>query len=103
MVRRRRSTNEELAHLDARLVQLAYQLGPITIRGLYYQATVEGLVPKTELACRQIERRVLKLRRSGAIPYYLISDESMSIHGNVCYAELAEFAVEASQRYHKDF
>ena len=101
--KRKRSTQAELAHLDDRLVELANEHGPITVRGLYYRATVLGLVAKTEHGYEQVARRVLFLRRSGRIPYHLISDESMSIRGHIVYSGLGEFADDAAARYHKDY
>ncbi len=71
---RRRRTNAELAALDDRLVELVAAEQPATLRAVYYRAVSAGLVDKTETAYRLVGRQVLKLRRSGRMPYRWITD-----------------------------
>jgi hypothetical protein len=42
---------------------------PTTIRHAFYQAEVAGVVPKTEAGYDQVGRDLLRLRRSGRVPY----------------------------------
>jgi hypothetical protein len=53
------------------LLAYAAEHGPVTVRGLYYQAEVAGVpgIDKTELAYGRVQRQVLALRRAGRMPY----------------------------------
>jgi hypothetical protein len=51
-----------------RLVEMAEQSQPATVRQLYYLAETGGLVPKAENGYRQVQHDVLLLRRDGRIP-----------------------------------
>jgi hypothetical protein len=58
------------------LVDYAEQHGPVTVRGLYYQAEVRGVpgIDKTEASYDKVQRQVLLLRRAGRMPYENIAD-----------------------------
>jgi hypothetical protein len=58
------------------LIDYAEAHGPVTVRGLYYQAEVVGLpgIGKDEASYEKIQRQVLKLRRAGRLSYYDIAD-----------------------------
>lgn len=50
--------------------------GPVTVRGLYYQAEVAGLpgIDKSESGYAKIQAQVLALRQAGRMPYNVIAD-----------------------------
>jgi hypothetical protein len=58
------------------LVAYAEQHGPITVRGLYYQAEVASVpgIDKTESSYAKVQRQVLVLRRNGDLDYDHIAD-----------------------------
>jgi hypothetical protein len=49
---------------------------PMTLRGLFYRLVSEGLIPKDENEYKNVGRYLLKLRRSGVIPYQWIADST---------------------------
>ncbi|MEM0935744.1 MAG: hypothetical protein AAGJ91_07565 [Pseudomonadota bacterium] len=57
-------------------IEYALAHGPMTVRGLYYQAEVAHLpgIDKTEASYAKVQRHVLNLRRDGRLPYNTISD-----------------------------
>ncbi|MCC5974727.1 MAG: hypothetical protein JJT81_11825, partial [Rubellimicrobium sp.] len=57
-------------------IDYADRHGPVTVRGLYYQAEVAGLpgIDKTESGYTKTQVQVLKLRREGRMPYHQIAD-----------------------------
>jgi hypothetical protein len=75
-VKRRRATQAEMEARAEFLLAYAAEHGPVTVRGLYYQAEVAGVpgIDKTESAYAKIQRQVLGLRREGRMPYDHISD-----------------------------
>lgn len=58
------------------LIDYASRHGPITVRGLYYQAEVAGIpgIDKTDAGYDRVQRQVLNLRREGRLPYHHIAD-----------------------------
>ncbi|OSQ44959.1 hypothetical protein MGEO_18500 [Marivita geojedonensis] len=58
------------------LIEYAEEHGPVTVRGLFYAATVAGVpgIEKTDAGYNKVQTQVLKLRREGKMPYGVISD-----------------------------
>lgn len=73
-VKRTRSTNAELAALDDAILEAVLSEHPVTLRGVFYRVMSAGAVEKTEAGYKKVGRQVLKLRRSGRIPYSWITD-----------------------------
>ncbi len=66
--KRARATKAEVAARRAALHDLAEEMEPISVRGALLQATVRGLVEKTELGYRQIQRDVAVMRKASDLP-----------------------------------
>lgn len=47
---------------------------PLSVRGVFYRVMSAGAIAKTETGYNTIQRQVLKLRRSGRLPYSWIAD-----------------------------
>lgn len=77
-IKRRRATLGEMAAREAFFIDYAHSHGPITVRGLYYQAEVHGIagIDKTDSGYRKVQAQVLKLRREGRLQYRAITDSS---------------------------
>lgn len=73
-VKRRRRTRAELAEVDEAIVAAVQMEHPVTLRGVYYRVVSAGAVEKTEAGYDLVGRQLLKLRRSGAVPYAWITD-----------------------------
>jgi hypothetical protein len=80
---RTRSTSAEIAAIDDMIYSVAYREKPCTVRAIFYRVASVGLVPKTDKAegdtqsgYGMVQRRVLKMRRSGRLPYSWITDGS---------------------------
>src|SRR4051812_12137363 len=72
---RYRRSREEIERLDSALAEIVYEVALATVRQIFYQAVVRGLVPKDETkGYRVVQRRLLKLREEETIPYGLITD-----------------------------
>ena len=102
--KRYRRTKAELEQLQAQLCEIVTENEPCTVRQVYYLAVVQHLCPKTANGYDLIQREVLKLRRSGEIPYDHIADNARTFYGRRRYRDLHEFAVDASRYlYHHDY
>jgi hypothetical protein len=100
---RGRPPTQRLTNLDARLIEIVKSNKPCTVRGVFYQAEVMGLVEKTEASVTLIQRRLLKLRRRGAIPYSSIVDETSSVYGHPSYDGISDLAGDVARLYRKDY
>ena len=74
--KRNRATKAEMQERAAFYIDYAKAHGPMTVRGLYYQAEVAGLpgIGKDENGYNKVQAHVLKLRREGKLPYDTIAD-----------------------------
>jgi hypothetical protein len=86
------------------LAQLALHNQPITVRGLLYRAQAAGLFPSTARRYyRQTGRIVLKLRRTGLIPYSWIVDSTRRRLKPSSWSGLTDFAEDAAAGYRLNF
>jgi hypothetical protein len=60
----------------AGLIEIVEDMRPMTVREVFYQATVRGLIEKTEVGYCKIQDTLAEMRRDGIIPYSWIVDFS---------------------------
>src|SRR4051812_6544701 len=77
------------------------EMQPMTVRQLFYQATVRGLFHKTEHGYNRVETDSVGLRKNGTIPYEWIVDNTRSIHQLLTFNNPAEALRFAANRYRK--
>jgi hypothetical protein len=103
-IKRTRRTKSEIEALDSALCEIVDQFSPVTVRQVFYQAVNRGLVPKSETkGYRVVQRRLVVLRESGAIPHGQIVDGTRYVHGYRRYHDLDEFTTYAAGLYRKDY
>jgi hypothetical protein len=75
-IKRNRATKDEMQIRAKFLIDYAKAHGPVTVRGLYYQAEVAKLpgITKDDKDYDKIQRQVLLLRRAGEMSYDSIAD-----------------------------
>ena len=101
-INRSRSTRAELADLDHALTDLCADLHPITVRQAYYRAVVAGHVPKTERGYDKVQRRIVKLRRNGTIPYHWIVDSARTVYRTQTFNGIGGALERTAQFYRRD-
>jgi hypothetical protein len=71
-----RATSAEMQARACFLIAYATEHQPVTVRQLFYAATVANLpgIDKTEDGYNKVQRQVLDLRRAGELPYAAITD-----------------------------
>jgi len=75
-LKRQRRSNAELDQIDAAIHEIAEAERPVSVRGLFYRVMSRGLVPKSEIGYKVVQRQALKMRRAGDLPYSWITDGS---------------------------
>jgi hypothetical protein len=101
--KRRRRTKTEIAELRAGLHAIVKANHPVTVRQTFYQASVAGLVDKTEAEYNStVARLLLQMRRSGELPYSWIADNTRWMRKPTTYVGLAAFIDRHQQAYRRD-
>jgi len=72
----RKATSAQMDFRNEALVRIVAGVAPCTVRQVYYQATVHGIVEKTESGYDKVQRALVQLRRNGRIPYRQITDNT---------------------------
>lgn len=101
--RRRRATRDEMEERAEFLIDYARRHGPVTVRGLYYQAEVHGIpgIEKTDAGYAKVQRQVLELRRQGRLPYYCIADLTRSMRKPYSNSSIEEALTDTARLYRK--
>lgn len=71
-----RATRLQMAARNEALIRIVAEIRPCTVRQTYYQATVRGIVEKTEAGYDKVQRALVELRMSGRIPFRSITDNT---------------------------
>jgi hypothetical protein len=101
--KRRRLTRAEYESLDEALYEIVQEQKPMSVRGLYYQAEVKGLVGKEDRDYNLIQRRCLLLRYNEVMPYYWITDNSRWVNKIDRYDGQEEFRKKIASLYRRDY
>src|SRR5215210_8887581 len=96
----RRST-AELDTIYAAMVRIVAADYPMTLRGLFYRLVSEGLVPKAENEYEKVGRYLVKLRRSGTIPYAWIADSTRWMRKPRSYDSLQAALWQTAETYRR--
>lgn len=98
---RHRRTRAELADLDAAIYTAVSTEHPVTLRGVYYRVVSAGAVDKTQAGYRVVGRQLVKLRRSGAIPYTWITDGTRLMRKPASWSDLDTMLNHAAASYRR--
>lgn len=71
-----RATREQMEARHEALIRLVRTLKPCTVRQVFYQATVRGIVEKTEAGYDKVQRALVDLRRADRIAYRDLTDNT---------------------------
>lgn len=99
-----RRTNAETEALDLALDRIVAEIRPATVRQVFYQAEVRGLIPKCQThGYRVVQRRLLVLRETKIIPFGWITDNARTVRRRLRYRNLKEYAKDVARRYYLDY
>jgi hypothetical protein len=75
-IRRARATRVEIEARREALIEIAAASQPATVRQVFYQATVRGIVEKTEAGYAKVQTDLVVLRRAGLLPFEWIANNT---------------------------
>jgi hypothetical protein len=68
-IKRPRATKGEMQQQRYALMLIVAELHPCTVRQVFYQATVRGVIEKTEAGYDKVQTLLVRMRREGQTPY----------------------------------
>jgi hypothetical protein len=75
-LKRHRSTKVEVVARRQALFDIVANMKPMTVRQVFYQATVHEIIAKTEAGYNKVQTDLVQMRRSGVLPYDWLADNT---------------------------
>ena len=83
------------------LYDIVLEMEPMTVRQVFYQATVRGVVPKTEKGYQLVVADLCRLRESGILPYECLVDNTRWAIRPQTFTGVADALNSAAKHYRK--
>jgi hypothetical protein len=84
------------------LLDIVEAMEPMTVRQVFYQATVRGVVDKTESGYAKVQNDLAEMRRCGELPYGWIVDNTRWQRKPRSYTSIEQALQETARFYRKD-
>jgi hypothetical protein len=75
-IKRHRTTKAEIERRRESLFEIVSEMRPMTVRQVFYQATVRHIVEKSEAGYNKIQTDLVQMRRAGTLPYDWLADNT---------------------------
>ncbi|MBB6407449.1 hypothetical protein HNQ71_000093 [Mesorhizobium sangaii] len=75
-IKRKRATRADMEDRRLRLWTIVREMRPMTVRQVFYQATVRGIVDKSEAGYTKVQTDLVQMRKSGMLPYDWLADNT---------------------------
>jgi hypothetical protein len=99
---KRRSTKAEVEARRSALYEIVNAGRPMTVRQVFYQATVRGLIEKEESGYTKVQTDLVWLRRNGELPYNWLADNTRWQRKPQSFAGVEDALEETARLYRKD-
>ncbi len=96
-----RATKRDMGYRYEALVRIVREVRPCTVRQVYYQATVRGVVEKTEAGYDRVQRALVALRRNQRIEYRAITDNTRWQIRPTTYSNIEQALADTAQLYRR--
>jgi hypothetical protein len=100
-IKRKRRTKAEMEALKGGLNAILQDDNPQTVRGVFYQATVRGLIDKTEPGYKVVQRCLADMRRNGILPFNYIADSTRWMRKPETHSDVEAVLFDAWRYYRK--
>ena len=98
--RRQRATKAGIVERRSALLAIVAAMRPMTVRQVFYQATVRGVVEKSEAGYAKVQTDLVQMRRSGALPYDWLADNTRWQRKPQTFGSIQE-ALEDTARFYR--
>ena len=100
-IKRARASAAEMEERRNALYAIVEEIQPASVRQVFYQAVVRGLIEKTEAAYEKVQRAIVALRREGDMPYGWIVDGTRWMRKPTTFNSLDEALRHTASTYRK--
>ncbi|WP_363347423.1 hypothetical protein [Methylocystis echinoides] len=100
-IKRHRATKDEVETRRDRLYEIVRDGRPMTVRQVFYQATVQGFIEKTEAGYQKVQTDLTIMRRAGRLPYNWLADNTRWQRRPKTFDSVADALVETARLYRK--
>src|SRR4051794_20118596 len=100
LIKRRSRRAEPEARRDA-LLAIVDAMQPMTVRQCFYQASVRGIVEKSEAGYAKVQTDLVLLRRAGLLPYHWLADNTRWQRKPQTFSSPQEAIAETARFYRK--
>jgi hypothetical protein len=100
--KRQRATKAEMETRRAALIGIVAEGQPMTVRQVFYQATVLGIVEKSEAGCTRVQTDLVHLRRHGGMPWGWITDNTRFQRKPRTFGGIGEALEDTARLYRRD-
>lgn len=100
-IKRARATAEEMDLRRLKLVRIVQAGKPMTVRQVFYQATIAGVVEKTEAGYAKVQRALVELRHDGLISWNSIADHTRWQRKPRSFSDPKEALIHTANLYRK--
>jgi hypothetical protein len=100
-IRRKRSTKGETRTRRTAICEIVAEQKPMTVRQVFYQASVCGIVEKDESGYAKVQTDLVDLRRSGVLPYVWLADSTRWQRKPTTFGSVQEALEDTARLYRK--
>jgi hypothetical protein len=101
-IKRRRATKAEVEQRRDHLFEIVSEMRPMTVRQVFYQASVRNIVEKSEAGYGKVQTDLVLMRRAGDLPYGWIADNTRWQRKPDTFKSPQEALKETARLYRKD-
>ena len=100
-IKRNRSTKAAVEERRRQLIDIVEAMKPMTVRQVFYQATVRGLVEKSEAGYAKVQTDLVLLRRVGKLPYTWLADNTRWQRKPISFDSIEQALTDTARFYRK--
>jgi hypothetical protein len=100
-IKRQRATRSEIEERRAALHAIVRQMKPMTVRQVFYQATVRGIIEKTEGGYNKVQTDLVMMRKAGLLPYDWLVDNTRLMRKPTTFSSVEEALQDTARLYRK--
>ena len=100
-IKRVRSTKTAMANRRKLLLNIVRDGRPMTVRQVFYQATVRGFVEKSDSGYAKVQTDLVAMRRSGEMPYDWLADNTRWQRRPLTFSSVQQALADTARLYRK--
>jgi hypothetical protein len=100
-IKRHRSTKAEVEARREALFDIIEAGRPMTVRQVFYQTTVRGLIEKAESGYAKVQNDLTLMRRAGDLPYHWLADNTRWMRRPTTFNGVEEALKDTAKFYRK--